>query len=507
MHREERMINFGLVGLLLVAATSTAPVEVTGGVVQGNQLGDGSTIFYGIPYAAPPTGNLRWKPPQPVVPWSGVRDATRPLNPCIQHDEGWNNRNAKSGQEDCLYLSVHAPKHATNARLPVIFWIHGGSNRAGSGYRYADSLIYRRGVVLVALEYRLGVFGFMSLPELTAESPHHTSGNYGILDQVAALEWVKHNITRFGGDPDNVTIMGQSAGAFDVGVLLLSPLARGLFAKAVMESGNPGLGLPTRSLAQNEAVGVQLEHLVHGPRGTSDLAALRSASAQEILEQGERLTPPPPVDPRELWGQAIIDGWLLPRPPKELFAAGQQAQIPLIIGSNTREFSFGGDRDLLRQLIKDIFGSRAGAVLAAYGLDRANLPEADPALGDVGTQFTTDLVFRCPAKEIVELQREAGLQVWHYQFGVPAPGAHTVAHSGELNYVFDTPAFDPDSAPWPPLQQYWVQFAQTGNPNGGGLPEWSESGKEGNYVDFTPQGQKLGKDLRGTVCRQLTRSR
>jgi para-nitrobenzyl esterase len=500
------MINLALLGLVLAAAASPASVEVSGGMVQGTELPDGSTIFQGIPYAAPPTGDLRWRPPQPVVPWTGVRDATHPLSPCIQHDEGWNARNARDGQEDCLYLSVHTPKHAANARLPVIFWIHGGSNRAGSGYRYAESGIYRRGVVFVALEYRLGVFGFLSLPELTAESPHQASGNYAILDQIAALEWVKHNIARFGGDPRNVTIAGQSAGSFDVGVLLLSPLARGLFAKAIMESGTPGIGLPARSLAQNETLGAQLERLMQRPQGTTDLAALRVESAETILAQGEKLIPPAPVDPSELWGQPIIDGWVLQRPPQELFAAGRQARVPLIIGNNTREFSLGGDQDAPRKVIQSIFGARASDVLTTYKLDEAMAPAADLVLGDVGTQFITDLALRCPTNDIVRFHHNAGLPVWRYEFGVPAPGARVVEHSAELKYLFDAPAPDSSTERQPPIQQYWVQFAQTGNPNGGGLPEWLETGKESNYVEFTPQGQKSGKDLRGAVCRQLAGS-
>jgi para-nitrobenzyl esterase len=280
-----------LVASFALPAGATERV-VTGGTIEGKELPDGSTIFYAVPYAAPPVGELRWKLPQPVAPWSGVRDATRPPTPCIQHNEGWNSKDALGGKEDCLYLSVHAPKHEPTARLPVIFWIHGGSNCAGSGYGYADSAIYRRGVVLVALEYRLGVFGFVGSSELTAESPQHTSGNYAILDQIAALEWVKSNIAGFGGDPGNVTIAGQSAGAFDVGILLLSPLARGLFHKAVMESGTPGLAFPPRSLAENEAIGAQLAALIHVPKGADALAALRATPATSLITAGDKRAPP-----------------------------------------------------------------------------------------------------------------------------------------------------------------------------------------------------------------------
>lgn len=500
------MIRVGLISLLLVSVTtpaSSVELVVSGGVVRGTGLSDGSTVFYGIPYAAPPTGDLRWKPPQPVVSWSGVRDATHPPSPCIQHDEGWNSRDAQSGREDCLYLSIHAPKHPASARLPVIFWIHGGSNRAGSGYGYADSEIYRRGVVLVALEYRLGIFGFLSLPELTAESPHHTSGNYALLDQIAALEWVKHNIAVFGGDPDNVTIAGQSAGAFDVGMLLLSPPARGLFHKAIMESG-PGLAYPTRSLPENEAVGIRLETLMRVPRGTEGLVALRSEPAKALLAPGDQVTSPELLDPLVLWLEAIVDGWVLPSPPLEAFAAGQQAHVPLIIGNNTREVSLDGGPDAVRAMINRVFGTHASDLLAAYGLTKARDSGDDPVLGDLNIRFMTDFVYRCPASEIAQFQYNTGSPVWRYQFGVAAPDARgVVAHNAELKYVFDASPAGATAGTWPPVQEYWVQFAKTGNPDGARLPNWPSVGRVANYVEFTPQGTKLGQHLRGAICRRL----
>jgi para-nitrobenzyl esterase len=476
---------------------------VTGGTIEGKELPDGSTIFYAIPYAAPPVGDLRWKPPQPVVPWSGVRDATRPPTPCIQHSEGWNSKDALEGKEDCLYLSVHAPKHEPTTRLPVIFWIHGGSNRAGSGYGYADSAIYRRGVVLVALEYRLGVFGFMGSSDLTAESPQHTSGNYAILDQIAALEWVKSNIAAFGGDPGNVTIAGQSAGAFDVGILLLSSLARGLFHKAVMESGTPGLALPPRSLAENEAIGAQLAALIHVPKGADALAALRATPAMSLMTAGDKLAPPGQLDPSVIWGQAIVDGRVLPRAPLEILAAGDQAHVPLIIGNNTREFSVDGP-NAARAVIKGVFGTNASRLLAAYGLGDADTPADSPVLGQVGTQLITDFIFRCPANAIAAFQHDAAEPVWRYQFGVAAPDAHgIVAHSAELKYVFDAPPPRATLGTWPPVQRYWTNFAKTGNPNGAGLPNWPDMGRQANYIEFTPQGPRVGKHLRGAICRLM----
>jgi para-nitrobenzyl esterase len=495
--------------LIAVLATSFAPPVwatervVTGGTLEGQELPDGSTIFYAIPYAAPPVGELRWKPPQPVVPWSGIRDATRPPAPCIQHNEGWNSKDALAGKEDCLYLSVHAPKHEPTAHLPVFFWIHGGSNLAGSGYGYADSAIYRRGVVVVALEYRLGVFGFVGSSELTAESPQHTSGNYAILDQIAALEWVKSNIATFGGDPGNVTIAGQSAGAFDVGMLLLSPLARGLFHKAVMESGTPGLSLPPRSLAENEAIGAQLAALMNVPKGTDALAALRATPATSLITAGDKLVPPGRLDPRVIWGQAIVDGRVLSRSPPEILAAGDQAHVPLIIGNNTREFALD-DPNAARAVIKRVFGTNAGRLSAAYGLSGTDSPADSPVLGQVGTQVITDLIFRCPANEFATFQHDAAEPVWRYQFGVAAPDAHgIVAHNAELKYVFDAPPPRATLGIWPPVQRYWTNFAKTGNPNGAGLPNWPDTGRQAKYIELTPQGARVGTHLRGAICKLM----
>jgi para-nitrobenzyl esterase len=502
------MVRVGLISILLTMAASPvwcAEVVVSGGTIRGTELPDGSTVFFGIPYAAPPTGSLRWRPPQPVVPWSGVRDATQPPRPCIQHDEGWNSKDALAGQEDCLYLSIHAPKHPANAHLPVIFWIHGGSNRAGSGYGYVDSAIHRYGVVLVALEYRLGVFGFLSSPELSAESAQHASGNYAILDQIAALEWVKHNIAVFGGDPDSVTVAGQSAGSFDVGMLLLSPLARGLFKQAIMESGTPGLALPPRSLADNETTGVQLETALHLPGGADGLAGLRSEPAAALIAPGDQLQPPGLPDPGVLWGQAIVDGWVLPRAPRAIFASGQQAHVPLIIGNNTREFSLPGGDNAARAMINGVFGTRAPDVLAGYGLTGASAPAPDPVLGDAAAQFVTDWVFRCPANDIARFQAQAGVPVWRYEFGVAALDAHgVVAHSAELKYIFDPPPAGATVRSWPPVQEYWAQFAKTGNPNGAGLPRWPALGRHLEYLSFTPQGPEVGRDLRGAVCGKLS---
>jgi para-nitrobenzyl esterase len=259
----------------VTGGAADATVDITSGTVRGQSLPDGSAIYRAIPYAAPPLGALRWKPPQPVIPWKGVRDAVNAPRPCVQANEGWNAAESSLGSEDCLYLSIHTPKHQAGAKLPVFFWVHGGSNQAGSGYGTADSPIYKRGIVVVAIEYRLGAFGFLATPQLTAESAHRSSGNYGLLDQIAALKWVRNNVAAFGGDPDNVTIGGQSAGAMDIAQLMRSPLARGLFAKAIQESGPMP---PARTLATSETIGGKL--MAQLGLAPGELAKLRAIPAQ-----------------------------------------------------------------------------------------------------------------------------------------------------------------------------------------------------------------------------------
>jgi len=503
------MRKFEFVLLLVAAMTAPAAASttqrlVTGGIVSGEVLFDGGTVFRSIPYAAPPLGELRWKPPAAVIPWQGVREATKAGPPCIQRSYEWNAADAFDGKEDCLYLDVQSPKHKPTDRLPVMFWIHGGANRAGSGFGYTDSPITRRGVVLVTLQYRLGIFGFASLPALSEESPERASGNYGIMDQIAALEWVKANIANFGGDPDNVTIFGQSAGAQDVGLLMLSPLARGLFHKAIEESGTAGFGVPPRTLAENEKIGGDLAALMHAPAGADGLKALRAATGEALLDATDKLLPPGKVDPTFIWLQAVVDGWVVPRAPAEMLAAGEQARMPLIVGNALREFTVEAARNSPRQFVVDNFGDKAGEALALYGFAGTSPPPDDPVLGSIADQLSADVIFRCPASWVAKRHLAATPNVWRYQFSVPAPDTiKGVEHSAELKYVFQKTPAGATFAAWPPLQAYWTNFAKTGDPNGRGLPNWPSLGKEANYIDFLPEGPKLGKDLRGPICQLL----
>lgn len=482
-----------LIGVSGGAAGAT--VDVTGGAIRGQSLSDGSAVYRAIPYAAPPLGALRWKPPQPVIPWKGVRDAVKAPRPCVQANEDWNAAEASRDSEDCLYLSIHAPKHEAGAKLPVFFWVHGGSNRAGSGYGTADSPIYQGGIVVVGIEYRLGVFGFLATPQLASESAHHSSGNYGLLDQIAALKWVRNNVAVFGGDPDNVTIGGQSAGAMDIAQLMRSPLARGLFARVIQESGSMP---PTQTLAASEAIGDKL--LTKLGLAAKGLAELRAVPAQKLLAAVAALPP----EENGLWMPAVVDGWVLPDDRGDLYRNGEQAPVPLIIGNVAQEIPLGGTPAAARGLIQQIFARNSQQALKLYGFHGATPPTDDPVLGSVGTQVNSDMIFRCPINVEAQWQLEAGENVWRYEFGVKRPGSDALGHNAELDYVFLAVPKRATFGSWPPVQQYWTNFIKTGDPNGPGLPQWPALGTDrGPYMEFAPTGPAVGHDLRGPICRLM----
>jgi para-nitrobenzyl esterase len=490
----------------LAMPTAAADLRVTGGLIRGLDQSDGSSIYLGIPYAAAPIGDLRWKPPAPVLPWRGVRDAVQPPAPCLQHDEGWNSVDAAAGKEDCLYLSIHSPRHKPHQHLPVMFWIHGGSNMAGSGFGYLDSTIHQHGIVLVSIEYRLGVFGFLASPQLSAESAMHASGNYALLDQIAALHWVQDNIARFGGDPTHVTISGQSAGGYDVALLLLTPLARALFHQAIEQSAALGFVFHPRMATDSEKIGTRLAALLGATDGPEALKRMRTLSGDALLKAADELKPEA-GDPLPLWGQAAIDGYVLTRTPADVLGDISEAHVPLIVGNNAREFGLDGGADTARAFLTATFGTQAPALIASYGLDAPGEPALDPELGGVGMQIPSDLAFRCPANRMAAFQVQTGRSVWRYQFGVGPPGSGKPSeHSSELKYVFNPAPADANFATWPPVQAYWANFIRSGDPNGPGLPGWPSLGEQANYMSFTPQGPQPGKDLRGALCRLMNRS-
>jgi para-nitrobenzyl esterase len=451
-------------------------VQITQGQLEGTKSADGKIRGYlGVPFAAPPVGALRWKPPQPSPKWTGVKSATafgsrcmqgRPYADMIFRDP--------AASEDCLYLNVWTPATSAGAKLPVMVWIYGGGFAAGAASepRQDGEALAHKGVIVVSMNYRLGVFGFFSHPELTKESDRNASGNYGLMDQTAALEWVRDNIAAFGGDPNKVTIFGESAGSFSVNAQMATPRARGLFARAIGESGAFfGNTLRSRTLAEREAAGVKFADSI----GARSLAELRAKSAQELLDtQLKAAGPGAGFTPN-------IDGYFLPESVAKIFADGKQAKVPLLAGWNADEMNY---RMVLRNLpptaanfavrMREQFGAKADQVLKLYASDTDD--EAKRAAQD----FASDQFIGFGTWKWIEMQAAAKQQVWRYRFDQPSPrdSAIGAVHASEIEYVFDT--LKSKDQPWRPedsklsalMADYWTNFAKTGNPNGKGLPDW-----------------------------------
>jgi para-nitrobenzyl esterase len=501
----------------LVWSVETLPaVSVTGGRIQGNVLERGGAVFKGIPFAQSPVGALRWREPQPLKPWKGARAATSFGAACSQNSG--NGRVLENSSEDCLFLNVWTPEWPPRTSRPVMFWIHGGGNYGGSAGspNFDGESLSRRGVLVVSANYRLTAFGFLAHPELTRESHHHASGNYGLMDQIAALRWVRDNITRFGGEPGNVTIFSQSAGAVDATVLMTSPLAAGLFHKVIAESGtvtrNPdaatlamtALGplMPVKSgevtysdaplLAEAEKNGEELGRLLGAPASES-LRYLRALPAADILKAA--------ASPRRSIGPAngvVVDGWVLPRPPAEVFATGNERRVPLLAGNNSRERTPSTTPEEVTSAMGAMYGPLAPRAVSLYGAP-------DPLYGDAATQWVVDTMYRCPVVAELSWHAVAGSPAWEYQFDRAAPGREALGavHGAEVPYVFGTvdrnSAVDHDISD--AVQQYWTNFAKTGNPNGAGLPEWhpfSEPARQ--FLEFTANGPVAGEALRQPFC-------
>jgi para-nitrobenzyl esterase len=485
VRKQTSLITLVTLALALAGSRAEAQVQTKAGLVKGTTVADGTiSVFSGIPYAAPPVGDLRWKPPQPVAPWEGARDATTPGAACMQ-GKVFDDISFPKLDEDCLTVNVHTPAKA--ARLPVMVWIHGGGFMAGGGAepRHDGQAFARKGVVLVTINYRLGVFGFFAHPELTKESPVHASGNYGLLDQVAALRWVKDNIAAFGGDPGNVTIFGESAGSFAVSALMASPLAKGLFHKAIGESGaffSSTLG-PT-ALAAAEQLGTDFAAAV----GAESLAAMRGKSAQDLLaaaaKSKQRFSP-------------IIDGHFLPADVPSIYASGAQSHVPLLAGWNADEIRAAvmlrpekPTAQTFAESTRKQFGDHAAAILKAYpATTDAEALESAAALG-------SDQFIGYGTWKWIEMHLASGKSpVYRYSFDrqIPVPAGHTVMgapatakdigarHAGEIEYVFGTLALSLPKTPWEDadkrlseqMTSYWANFARSGDPNGAGLPKWS----------------------------------
>ena len=492
------------------AAEAELVVPVTGGQIRGRPLPGAGAQFLGIPYADPPVGDLRWHEPVPVNSWDGVRDAKEFGSPCAQLAAGdWNRHDAEISKEDCLYLNVMTPQWPpTKERWPVMLWIHGGANAGGtaSGALYKDGTLVQHGVVLVTVNYRLGIFGFFAHPELTRESPHHASGNYALMDQIAALQWVHDNIVKFGGDPQNITVFGQSAGALDSGLLMTSPLAKNLFQRAIAESGTVLLSIEALTLAQAEQRGKEFADGLDPPAGGDAIKHLRRLSAVDLLQA----THTPKVDARQ--AGPIIDGWVLPRSPVEVFAAGEEAPIPFIVGNNTTEFAIPASPDHLRKNIQEIYGDLAPRALQVYGLANGADGTTDPLYGPVAGQWSADLIFRCPATAVAAWHSVAHHATYEYQFEHAIPGQEVsgAVHSADLPYVFGYfpkagnigGVFgDTDHRLAELIENYWTTFAKTGKPSRDGLPSWPEFDGSQVYIAFTENGQPVAKtQLRKAQC-------
>jgi para-nitrobenzyl esterase len=498
-------------GRLAEGSADEGPVAATAlGRVRGTLVPGGGAAFRGVPFAAPPVGPLRWQPPAPVAAWGDVRPAVAFGPPCPQPVLGdWNRADAERGREDCLYLNVHTPAWPSTTRLPVMVWVHGGGNSGGTGSTdfFAEGQLPRHGVVLVTVNYRLGVLGFFAHPSLTRESEHRSSGNYALLDQIAALRWVRDHIAAFGGDPANVTLFGQSAGAIDGAALAASPLARGLFHKAISQSGS--ITRHPTPLADLEKSGEAWTRSLPVPAGQDSIAWLRGLSADALLAAvaGSEAKLRPQVE-------QALDPWVLPTRPAQAFFAGRQAPIPMIVGHTSRELPMHQSADELRLTIgRGVPAAQAPGVLAAYGLaDGGRGLADDPVLGPLSVQFIVDVQFRCTAVlqlAWLEASRQAG---YGYQFDRPVKGreAEGALHSGELFHVFGSFATgrmiggaydDADRRLSDTLQRYWTNFARSGDPNGPGLPPWPRFGTGGSFIEFLPDaGTAVRPRFRKTQC-------
>ena len=482
------------------AAGPGVVIETSYGKIEGAPVDDGRgpagdvLAFRGVPYAAPPAGDLRWRPPQPPAAWDGVRPALESGAPCWQRispDTSIWSRGEIDRSEDCLYLDLWTAAAGAGPR-PVMVWFHGGSHEVGHGSSliFDGSALARKGVVLVSINYRLGPFGFLAHEALTAESEHGSSGNYGLLDKIAALRWVRDNAAAFGGDPERVTIFGQSAGSMSVCSLVASPLAAGLFHRAIGQSA--GCFTPLESLEQAERRGMLLaDELGVGEdtAGAEAAGAMRAASPEDVLAGSGS-------SGWSAGAKTVVDGWYLPDQPSAIYARGEHNRVPMMVGfmgDESRALFAPGpalERPALARQLEEQYGEAAPGLLAAYAAEAEQAPAAVPSL------ILSDTIFGWGSRSWVRHAAAAGGDAWLYYIphappvfrlylpdrpdlgGEGGPRRMGAYHSGDLAYVFgNTDLVGINWEDWDHeiadlLSSYWTNFAKTGDPNGGGLPEW-----------------------------------
>ena len=455
-------------------------IKTTDGIVKGNREKSGILSFKGIPFALPPIGELRWKAPQAMQPWAGIKTCevfgpspmqNKPVPVSMWTEEFFIPKEPIS--EDCLYLNVWTGAKSAGAKKPVLVWIYGGSlTSGGSGVPiYDGEAMAKKGIVFVIFNYRVGIFGFLAHPDLTKESPQKVSGNYGFLDQIAALRWVRNNIAVFGGDPDNVTIDGQSAGAGAVNCLIASPLAKGLFQKAIAQSGadfikdtpgSPDINDPDLKMAEQEGIRVSEQFKV------SSIAGLRNIPAEQLQKLNFND-----------WSWVVVDGYFLPLTVAAIFRQHKENNVALLTGWNEDEIlpeHVKTAADFQKDVQKN-FGSYGKELLEYY--PASNDSEAAISQG----KLSRDIWFGANNYTFANIETSHGKTVYVYRFTRRVPGAGLYAkygafHAGEVPYVLDNLKYV--NRPWEPtdhqlantMSSYWVNFARSGNPNGEGLPEW-----------------------------------
>ncbi|TDH29055.1 carboxylesterase family protein [Segetibacter sp. 3557_3] len=507
-------------GYTQLLRTGAPQVKTTNGMLEGVDV-SGVKVFKGVPFASPPTGDLRWKAPQPAKNWSGVRKAVQ-FGPRAMQLPLFSDMKFRSNgvSEDCLYLNIWTPAKSESDKLPVLVYFFGGGFVAGDGseLRYDGESMARNGVVAITVNFRLTVFGFFAHPELTSESPNHASGNYGLMDQSAALKWVQQNISAFGGDPKRVTIAGESAGSFSVSAQMASPLSKQLISGAIGESGSLLGSNPLMALSDAEKLGLEFADSV----GARSLTELRAMPADKILQATSRRGVPRfPV---------TVDGYFFPKSPVEIFEAGQQAQVPLLVGWNSEESNFrsvlGQEKPTVENFklaLQKLFGERSTEAANVYQVSSDQVVEqvatdlaSDRFMG-FGTWKWADLQSRTTNKPVYRYMYERARPLTRIQSAkdllaeaandkkeVAMPSAKAGAvHSAEIEYalgnlptnrVYD---WQPDDFRVSEIMQgYFANFIKTGNPNGPGLPAWPALTKNAAAVMHIDVNTRVEPDTR-----------